>query len=102
MLRAKDMSITKPEATAPKWSAIALLLLVSLIAASFLYSPGLEDVRIWLTWIDEISRYELIGGFAYTGGRFPHDYPPLVFVMLATVSRCADALGTDAFIVLKC
>src|SRR5712691_1639391 len=102
MLRAKDMSIIKPEATAPSWSGIALLLLVSLIAASFLYSPGLEDVRYWLYWVDEISRYGLIGGFAHTGGDYPHDYPPLAFVILAAVARCADALGTSAFIVLKC
>jgi hypothetical protein len=102
MLRAKDMSITKPEATAPSWSGIALLLLVSLIAASFLYSPGLEDVRYWLYWVDEISRYGLIGGFAHTGGDYPHDYPPLAFVILAAVARCAGALGTNAFIVLKC
>ena len=96
------MSIIKPEATAQRWSGIALLLLVSLIAVSFLYSPGLEDVRYWLYWVDEISRYGLIGGFAYTGGNYPHDYPPLAFVMLAAVARCADALGTNAFIVLKC
>ncbi|HEV2047596.1 MAG TPA: hypothetical protein VGQ95_13495 [Chthoniobacterales bacterium] len=102
MLRAKDMSIIKPEATAPRWSGIALLLLVSLIAASFLYSPGLEDVRYWLYWVDEISRYGLIGGFAHTGGDYAHDYPPLAFVMLAAVARCADAFGTNAFIVLKC
>jgi hypothetical protein len=102
MLRAKDMSIIKPEATAPRWSGIALLLLVSLIAASFLYSPGLEDVRYWLYWVDEISRYGLIGGFAHTGGDYPHDYPPLAFVILAAVARCADAFGTNAFIVLKC
>ena len=96
------MSITKPEATAPSWSGIALLLLVSLIAVSFLYSPGLEDVGYWLYWVDEISRYGLIGGFAHTGGDYPHDYPPLAFVILAAVARCADALGTNAFIVLKC
>jgi hypothetical protein len=92
----------KPERSASKWSAVALILLVSLIATSFLYSPGTEDIRIWNYWIGEISSYGLIGGFAHAGGTFPHDYPPLAFVMLAAISRCADALGTSAFIVLKC
>ena len=92
----------KPERNAPKWSAVTLLLLVGLIATTLLYSPGLEDIRIWLSWIDEISRYGLIGGFAHTGGEYPHDYPPLAFVMLAGVSRCADVFGTSAFVILKC
>lgn len=92
----------KPERNAPKWSAVALILLVSLIAASFLYSPGTEDIDIWQYWIGEISRYGLIGGFAHGGGLYPHDYPPLAFVMLAAIPRCADALGTSAFVVLKC
>src|SRR5712692_2671771 len=92
----------KPERSAPNWSAAALLLVVSLIATTFLYSPGTEDIRIWHYWIDEISSYGLIGGFAHGGGVYPHDYPPLVFVMLAAISRCADALGTSAFVVLKC
>jgi len=94
--------INPAETSAPKWSAVALILLVSLIAVSFLYSPGTEDIRIWNYWIDEISSYGLIGGFAHGGGAFPHDYPPLVFIMLAAVSRCADALSTSAFVVLKC
>lgn len=91
----------KPERNIPKWSAAALLLLVSLIATAFLYSPGTEDITIWLYWIDEISSYGLIAGFAHVGGAFPHDYPPLAFAMLAAISRCADALGTSAFVVLK-
>ena len=92
----------KPESNGPKWSAVALILVVSLTAASFFYSPGTEDIRTWQYWIDEISSYGLIGGFAHGGGTFPHDYPPLPFVMLAAISRCADALGTSVFIVLKC
>src|ERR1700736_4670830 len=98
----KGTSMIKPERNAPKWSAIAFLMLVSLIATTFLYSPGTEDIRIWNYWIDEISTYGLIGGFAHGGGAFPHDYPPLAFLILAAVARCADALGTNAFIVLKC
>src|ERR1700730_8161335 len=92
----------KPERNAPRWSAVALILLVSLVATSFLYSPGTEDIRVWHYWIDEISTYGLINGFAHDGGRFPHDYPPLAFVILAVISHCADALGANAFVVLKC
>jgi hypothetical protein len=98
----KSTSMIKPERSASKWSAVVLILLVSLIATSFLYSPGTEDIHVWDYWIGEISSYGLINGFAHDGGRFPHDYPPLAFVMLAAVSRCAGALGTSAFIVWKC
>jgi hypothetical protein len=74
---------------------------VSLIAVSFLYSPGTDDVGIWHSWIDEISSYGLIGGYAHTG-LLPHDYPPLAFVILAAVIRCADTLGMTEFLTLKC
>jgi hypothetical protein len=92
----------KPERSAPRWSAIAFLILVSLIAATFLYSPGTEDIRTWYYWMDEISYYGLVDGFAQGGGRFPHDYPPLAYVFLAGVVPAAAALGVSKFVVLKC
>jgi hypothetical protein len=92
----------KPERSASVSAAIAFLMLVSLIAATLLYSPGTEDIRTWLSWIDDISTQGLIGGFAYTGNPHPHDYPPLAFVILAAVNWCAGAFGADPFVVLKC
>ena len=88
----------QPARNAPNWSAVALLLLVSLIAASFLFSPGTGDVSIWGNWIREISSYGLIGGYA----RSDTDYPPLAFILLAIVSRCAPAFGITQFLMLKC
>jgi len=73
-------------------------LLVSLIAMSFFLSPGTGDVSIWGNWIREISSYGLIGGYAHSGT----DYPPLAFILLTAVSRCATAFGTTQLLVLKC
>src|SRR5438067_945697 len=87
----------EPARNAPKWSAVALLLLVSLIAASLFFSPGTGDVSIWGDWIREISSYGLIGGFKHSGT----DYPPLAFVLLVAVSRGAAAFGIAQFLVLK-
>lgn len=84
------------------WPKVGFLVLVNLIAIACFYSPGCEDVGIWLSWIDDVSTHGLISGFAYTGGVYMHDYPPLAFVMLAAVSRCAGALGAVPFVVLKC
>jgi len=80
------------------WSGIGLLLLVNLIALSFLFSPGTGDVSIWGNWIREISSYGLIGGYAHSDT----DYPPLAFILLAIVSRCAPAFGITQFLMLKC
>src|SRR5438874_9403697 len=90
--------MSKPDANGLSWSGIALLFLVNLIAASFLYSPGTTDVQHWQTWINSISKYGLIGAYAHSGDQ----YPPLAFVILSPMSRCAHALGTTEFIVLKC
>src|SRR6266581_269809 len=89
--------MSKPNANGLSWPAIALATLVSLMAVSLFYSPGTGDVTIWSNWTREISAYGLIGGFAHSGT----DYPPLAFVMLAAVSRCAEALGTNWFLILK-
>jgi hypothetical protein len=83
--------------TKPKWSAIGLLVLVNLIAASFLYSPGTEDVDTLYRWTEEITAYGVRGGFVHSRA----DYPPLAFVFLATVAQLAQALGIGWFIVLK-
>src|SRR5438094_2796789 len=87
----------EPARNAPKWSAVALLLLVSLIAVSLFFSPGTGDVSIWVDWIREISSYGLIGGFKHSGT----DYPPLAFVLLAAVSRGAATFGIAQILVLK-
>src|SRR5436309_11580550 len=87
----------EPARNAPKWSAVALLLLVSLIAVSLFFSPGTGDVSIWVDWIREISSYGLIGGFKHSGT----DYPPLAFVLLAAVSRGAATFGIAQFLALK-
>lgn len=80
------------------WSGLGLLLLVNLIAVSFLFSPGTGDVTIWQTWMREIASHGVIGGFAHTGT----DYPPLAFVILGSVVGCASAFGVTELLVLKC
>src|SRR5438445_10962750 len=77
---------------------VGFLLLVNLIAGSCFFSPGTGDVAIWQTWMREISSYGVIGGFAHTGT----DYPPLAFIILGAVVRCAQAFGVTEFLVLKC
>ncbi len=86
------------DAKSLSWPAVGFLLLVNLIALSFFYSPGTGDVAIWETWMREISSYGVIGGFAHTGT----DYPPLAFIILGAVVRCAQAFGVTEFLVLKC
>jgi hypothetical protein len=83
--------------TQPKCPAICLLVLVNLIAAGFLYSPGTEDVDTLSRWTQEITAYGVTGGFAHSLA----DYPPLTFVFLAAVAHIAQALGLSWFIVLK-
>ena len=86
---------------APKgviWSRVGLLVFVNLIALSFFFSPGTSDVSIWGTWMREIMTSGLIGG--YTGS--DTDYPPLAFVFLAAVVKCAAAFGTSPLLILKC
>src|SRR5436853_7224956 len=89
------------DAKSSRWPAISLLLLINLLAVSVLYSTGTEDMRVWQSWIDDISSFGLIGGFLHDGGLYPHNYPPLAFVILDAVMRCADALGTSVFVALK-
>src|SRR5712671_3866152 len=45
-----------------------------------------------------MSAFGLIGGFVHSGT----DYPPLSLIILAAVSRCADAFGITIFMALKC
>ena len=80
------------------WSGTNLFILTNLIALSFFFSPGTGDVSIWANWIREISDHGIVGGFAQSGT----DYPPLAFVLLAAVSRCATAFGVSQFFALKC
>ena len=88
----------EPARNAPKWSVVALFLLVSLIAASFFFSPGGGDVEIWNNWMREISDHGLVGGYISSDT----DYPPLAFIILAAVVKCAAAFGASPFVVLKC
>jgi hypothetical protein len=94
----KEQLPAEPNSHRPHWSAIGLLLLVNLIALSFLHSPGTGDVAIWRTWIDQMSAFGLVGGFVHSGT----DYPPLSLIILAAVSRCADVFGTTVLLSLKC
>src|SRR5256885_3974868 len=92
----------KSERSAPIWPGIVFLILVSLIAVTFLYSPGTGDIRTWYYWMDEISYYGFVDGFAQSGGPFPHDYPPRAYVILGGIARAATALDLTKFIILKC
>jgi hypothetical protein len=76
---------------------IGFLFLVSLIAISFFFAPGTGDVGTWARWMREIDSNGLIGGYTHSDT----DYPPLAFVFLATVLKCAAAFGADPFVVLK-
>ena len=89
--------MSKPNPNPQNWTGIALVILASLTAVSFFYSPGTGDVSIWDNWRREIAAYGLVGGFGHSGT----DYPPLAFIILDAVSRCAEAFGTSWFIILK-
>jgi hypothetical protein len=80
------------------WSGVALIVLANLIALSFFFSPGGSDVEIWNNWMREISNSGLIGGYTHSDT----DYPPLAFVILALIVKCAAAFGVTPFVVLKC
>jgi len=80
------------------WPGVGFLLLINLIAASLVFSPGTGDVGTWGTWIREMSAFGLVGGFVHSGT----DYPPLSLIILETVSRSADVFGTTVFLSLKC
>jgi hypothetical protein len=90
--------MTKSNTIASKLPGIGLLLLVNLIAVSFFFSPGTGDVSIWETWMQKIDGDGLIGGFSHTGT----DYPPLAFVILATVVRSVHVFGATPLFALKC
>src|SRR5438128_3038098 len=93
-----SVSMSRSDPKTFNWPGIGFLLLVSLIAVSFFFSPGTGDVAIWQTWMREISSYGVIGGFAHTGT----DYPPLAFIILGALVRCAEAFGVTELLVLKC
>src|SRR5262249_24012988 len=80
------------------WSAIGFVALVSLLALSFFFSPGTGDVSIWGNWMRGISNSGLIDGYTNSDT----DYPPLTFVILAGVVKCASTFGASPFVVLKC
>src|SRR5437763_14810136 len=46
----------------------------------------------------EISYHGLVGGYISSDT----DYPPLAFIILAGVVKCATAFGASSFLVLKC
>jgi hypothetical protein len=90
--------MNKSDAARRDWSGIALLLFINLLAIGFLPSPGTGDVSIWGNWMREIWDRGLIQGYAQSDT----DYPPLAFVLLAGVAKCAAAFGASPFAVLKC
>src|SRR5205823_14814930 len=97
--------MNKADGSSWNWSGLGLtLLVVTLIAVSFLYSPGTEDLGALHYWMGEVSYYGLIDGFANSSAvhPHPHDYPPMTFVILAAIARSSIALGVSKFIVLKC
>jgi hypothetical protein len=79
------------------WSAIGFVVLVSLIALGFFSSPGTDDVLIWKAWMEQISDSGLIDCYANGDA----DYPPLSFVIMAGVVKCAAVFGATPFVVLK-
>jgi len=82
----------------PSSTAVGFALLVNGLALSLFFSPGSSDVQIWGNWMREISAYGLTGGYTHSDT----DYPPLAFVILAGVVKCAAALGASEFVTLKC
>ena len=88
----------KADDTAWSWPGFSLILLVNLVALSFLLSPGTGDVSIWFDWMNEIANRGLIGGFSHSGT----DYPPFAFFILAGVVKVAQTFTVLPFVVLKC
>ncbi len=77
---------------------IVLLLLVNLLALSFLSSPGTPDVTEFRRWISEMSAYGLSAGFAHSDA----DYPPVAFLILAAAAQVGHAFGLTELFSLKC
>src|SRR5205085_6325742 len=95
---AKTKMMNESNSKRVTWSAIAFAALVNVIALSFFFSPGGGDVEIWNNWMREISDRGLVGGYISSDT----DYPPLAFIILAAVVKCAAAFGASPFVVLKC
>ena len=88
----------KPNDTAWTWPEFSLMLLINLVAVSFLFSPGTGDVSIWFRWMKEITSRGLVDGFSHTGT----DYPPFAFFVLGGVVWIGQTFAVSQFVVLKC
>src|SRR5690349_20714209 len=74
-----------------------LLAFGSLLALSFLNSPGMEDVGAWLDWTRSVDNFGIVEG--YRAQRW--DYPPLTYVTLYAVAKLSHLFGIDLFSGLK-
>jgi hypothetical protein len=71
--------------------------LLILITASFLHSPGTNDVGIRMRWAENADTYGVVAGFAANKA----DYPPLTSVILLCAVRASRSLGISAFDAVK-
>jgi hypothetical protein len=71
---------------------------VSLLTLNFLPSPGAEDVRYWLTWMQEVDNKGIVPAYkAIT----LLDYPPLIFLIFFGVAKLAALFHLEMFFCLK-
>lgn len=65
---------------------IFLFLVVSLLALSFLHSPGTDDVEFWMKWIANLESHGVVSGYRANCQMYPPLSPVILFIA-AQVSR---------------
>jgi len=78
--------------------AFLLLWAVSLLAWSFLPSPGAEDVRYWLAWLQAVDSRGIVPAYKTIEWL---DYPPLIFLIFFGVAKLATLFQIQLFLGLK-
>jgi hypothetical protein len=78
--------------------AILLLILGVLVCLAFFNSPGTADRIEFLNYMDVGRQKGILAAYPNVG---PVDYPPLIFVLLASLSHVADFFHISDFAALK-
>lgn len=81
-------------------SGFLLFILVTILALSFIHSPGTSDVSLWLRWTDFFIEKGIPE--AYENGKFlTVNYPPLAYVILLNVRKLGNYFELSNFLALK-
>jgi hypothetical protein len=70
-----------------------LLVLVGVLPVLFFHSPGTDDVRTWMVWMDHADSLGIRAGYAANRS----DYPPLSSIILFGVSELSRLANLSLF-----